>query len=60
VRTLEVRVHLRPEGLHDFSGVRGSRSDTWPDSPWWKSGVAPRRARRPAGKARRPRIPAVF
>jgi hypothetical protein len=25
-----------------------------------KSGVAPRRARRPAGKARRPRIPGVF
>jgi hypothetical protein len=29
-------------------------------SPWWKSGVAPRRARRLAGKARRPRIPGVL
>ena len=29
-------------------------------SPWWKSRVAPRRARRPAGKARRWKIPGVF
>src|SRR5207245_10335163 len=30
------------------------------NSPWRKSGVAPRRARRPDGKARRPRIPGVW
>jgi len=29
-------------------------------SPWWKSGVAPRRVRRRAGKARRPRISGIF
>jgi hypothetical protein len=28
-------------------------------SPWWKSGVAPRRARRPDRQARRRRIPGV-
>ena len=31
-----------------------------PSSPWCKSCVAPRRARRRAGQARRPRIPGVF
>jgi 3-hydroxyisobutyrate dehydrogenase-like beta-hydroxyacid dehydrogenase len=30
------------------------------NSPWWKSGVAPRRARHPAGKARRLRIWPIF
>src|SRR5882762_7713381 len=30
------------------------------NSPWRKSGVAPRRARRPDGKTRRPKIPEVF
>src|SRR5262249_33262785 len=34
------------------------RHDT--SSPWWKSGVAPRAARRPDGKARRPRISTIF
>ncbi len=36
-------------------GRRGASS-----SPWWKCRVAPRRARRPAGQARRPRIRPVF
>jgi hypothetical protein len=36
------------------------RASEWSSSPWQKSGVTPRGARRPAGKARRLRIPAVF
>ena len=52
--------------LVDVAGIGGMlvllrlRAPRDTSSPWWKSGVAPRRARRPAGKARRLRIWPIF
>ena len=40
--------------------VKWSHTDAASGSPWCKSRVAPRRAMRPTGKARRARIPPVF
>ena len=40
--------------------VLAARPEGAAGSPWWKSSVAPRRARRPAGKARRVRIFGIF
>jgi hypothetical protein len=55
------RLPLPPESIqHLRFTFRGTASDFHASSPWCKSGVAPRRVRRPAGQARRPRISGIF
>src|ERR1700674_462772 len=50
------RAQSRPPPTPSSSGWRPFAAS----SAWWKSGVAPRVAMRPAGKARRPRISGIF
>ena len=50
----------RAEDLVRTEARAGGQRHAIPSSPWCNSIVAPRTARRPAGKARRPRISGIF
>ena len=52
-------LHRKVVSRRGTSFVAGTAPST-ASSPWWKSGVAPRRVRRPAGKAGRARISGTF
>ena len=45
---------------HDADAIQAANENLTLNSPWCNSIVAPRTARRPAGKARRPRISGIF